>query len=74
MNVTRAMTLATLVAILSATGVAYAAKDAVPVAPAPAAAAPKTAAVVTDIKKADAPKKMKHHAKKHHGKKHIKPA
>jgi hypothetical protein len=61
MNVTRAMTLATLVAILSATGVAYAAKDAVPVAPAPTAAAPKAATLATDTKK-------------HHGKKHIKPA
>jgi hypothetical protein len=77
MNIARTVTLASVLAMLSATGIAYAAKDAAPAAPTAAAAeAPKAvvAAPAAEVKKADTGKKMKHHAKKHHGKKHIKPA
>ena len=62
MNKARLLSIATIVAILSATGVAYAAADA---KPADAAAAP-AAAAAPEAKK-DVP--MKSHTK-HHGKKH----
>ena len=76
MSIARTITLASVIAMLSATGIAHAAKDAAPAA-APTAAvveAPKAAVTTPDVKKVDSGKKAKHHAKKHHGKKHMKPA